>query len=88
MLFRFLSTHYHTKVGKWVLLALVIIHVLAIITYRLKKGQDLVTPMFTGNKVTGDGVAGSLDSTKSRFAAGLLLVACAGAVVTLVAWVA
>jgi cytochrome b len=34
----------------WVMLAAVALHVLAVLTYRLLKGQDLVGPMLTGRK--------------------------------------
>lgn len=44
------ATFYHKEVGKLILLALVTVHVLAIIFYRLKKGENLVLPMITGDK--------------------------------------
>ena len=45
-----LATWVHTTVNKAVLIALVLLHVAAILYYRLAKHRDLVRPMLTGDK--------------------------------------
>lgn len=44
------ATSWHKELGQWIILALVALHVLAIIFYKLKKGQSLVRPMLVGDK--------------------------------------
>ena len=59
-----------------VLLALSVVHVLAVLAYRLRPGVDLIGPMFTGRKRTDDPAIHG-----SRLAlAGALLLASAAAV--------
>jgi cytochrome b len=49
-----LATWYHKAVGKWVLLALVLLHVGALVFYLRVKGENLVRAMFTGDKWVAD----------------------------------
>jgi cytochrome b len=74
------ATSWHIAYGKWLLLALVALHVGAIVVYRLR-GQNLVKPMFTGDKDLPPDVPPSTDSLASRAVAAVLLLAVgAGAV--------
>lgn len=82
------ASDYHTEVGKLVLLALVVLHIAAIVIYRIKKGQNLVTPMIRGDKETLAGVPSARDDMGSRVLALLIFGLCAAAVATLLSWVA
>ncbi|MCS7101478.1 MAG: cytochrome b/b6 domain-containing protein [Burkholderiaceae bacterium] len=77
-----LLTRIH-KLNQYVLYALVALHVAAIAFYRLIKREDLLLPMFTGDRT---GVAGepARDDLAMRLRAALLLALAAGAVAYLV----
>jgi cytochrome b len=77
-------TGYHHKVGQWVLAALVLLHLAAIVTYRLRLRLDLVGPMISGDKLLPAGVPASDDSHSMRALAVVLLTACAAIVAWLV----
>lgn len=78
-----LATNYHAHIGKWVLLALVVLHVAAIGLY-LWRRQNLVGAMLHGDKELVAEVPGSRDDAVSRTAALLVFLGCAG----VAAWVA
>lgn len=82
------ASDYHTEVGKFVLLALVVLHIIAIAVYRIKKGQNLVTPMVRGDKQTPTGVPSARDDLVTRLLALLLFLLCGGAVAALLGWAA
>ncbi|MBK5206155.1 MAG: cytochrome b/b6 domain-containing protein [Polaromonas sp.] len=71
-----LATHYHASIGKWVLLALVLLHLAAIIFY-LRRKNNLVGPMLHGDKSLEFDAPPSRDDTVSRAAALGILTACA-----------
>jgi cytochrome b len=71
------ATYYHAEIGKLILIALVILHVLAICLYFLKKRENLVRPMITGDKTLDYEVVGSEDHARSRIKAVLILAVCA-----------
>ena len=64
-----LLTWVHTEVNKLVLIALVLLHVAAIVYYRLVKRRDLVRPMLTGDKELPTPVEPAHDTWGSRMAA-------------------
>jgi cytochrome b len=74
------ATTYHTEVGIFVLIGLVVLHIGAIIFYRLKKREDLVRPMIRGDRVTQVAVEGSCDDNRSRSFAAVVFLACAALV--------
>ncbi len=76
------ATFYHTNVGKLILIALVLLHVGAILFYLFKKRENLVRPMIRGDKVTEIATQSSRDDAHSRALAIMVLLACAA----LVAW--
>ncbi|NMM08637.1 cytochrome b/b6 domain-containing protein [Polaromonas sp.] len=78
-----LATQYHANIGKWVLLALVLLHIGAIIYY-LRRKHHLVGAMLHGDKDLVLAAPPSRDDAVSRAAALLILAACAG----LAYWVA
>lgn len=77
------ATAWHKGYGQWLLLALVALHIAAIVAYRLR-GKNLVTPMLTGDKPLAPDVPASADSATTRSLAALVL---AGAAV-LAVWIA
>lgn len=79
-----LATAWHTEVGKAILIALVLLHVGAIVYYRRQKQINLVTPMLTGDKTLPAGTPASADTLATRLRAVALLAACGA----LAAWIA
>jgi cytochrome b len=78
-----LATSYHKNIGKWVILALVLLHIAAIVFYLWRK-HNLVGAMLHGDKELIAPVRSSRDDAASRLSALVLLAVCAG----FVAWVA
>ncbi len=78
-----LLTSWHKSFGQWLIIALVLLHVAAIVYYLLKKRQNLVRPMIVGDKALAPDVPASADTGASRTLALVLLAACAA----LVAWI-
>jgi cytochrome b len=76
-------TAYHKNVGEPVLIALVVLHLGAVLYYRLRKKQDLIGPMWHGDKKLGFSAPASRDDLRSRIMAALLLGICSA----VVAWV-
>ena len=74
-----LGSRYHTELGKWILLALVLLHVAAII-YHVRRRQGLLAAMLHGDKQLSAPAAAARDDARSRITAFLLLCLCAAAV--------
>jgi cytochrome b len=72
-----LSTSYHKNIGKWVLLALVVLHIAAIVYY-LSRKHNLVGAMLHGDKELVVQAPSARDDTVSRVAAMLILAVCGG----------
>lgn len=72
-----LTTNYHKNIGKWVLLALVVLHIAAIVFY-LSRKHNLVGAMLHGDKELVVQAPPSRDDTVSRVAAVLILAVCGG----------
>jgi cytochrome b len=77
------ATGWHAAWGKWILLALVALHVVAILYYRFARQKNLVTPMFSGDKPLPAGTPASTDNLATRGLALLLAAAC----VALAIWI-
>ena len=77
-----LATDYHKNIGKWILLALVILHVLAIAFYLWRK-HKLLPAMLHGDKELVVAVPPSRDDALSRMGALLVFAASCG----VAAWV-
>ena len=77
-----LITAYHADVGKYILLALVVLHIGASLFYLFKKKENLIGPMLNGDKVLGFAAPQSRDDAASRLLALAVFAGCAG----LVAW--
>jgi cytochrome b len=74
-----LGSQYHTELGKWILLALVLLHVAAII-YHVRRRQGLLAAMLHGDKQLPAPAAAARDDARSRITAFLVLCLCAAAV--------
>lgn len=72
-----LATNYHANIGKWLLLALVVLHIAAIIFYLWRK-HNLVSAMLHGDKELVLPAPPSRDDAVSRLAALLIFLLCAG----------
>ena len=73
------ATSWHKGTGKTILIVLVVLHIAAIVFYRVKKNKNLVTPMITGDKALPADVPPSRDSVATRVLAAVLLAACVAA---------
>lgn len=73
------ATWYHKDIGQWLLVALIVLHVLAIVFYAARK-QNLVGPMLHGDKPAAAGTLPSRDDLGSRLLALVVFGACAAAV--------
>jgi len=83
-----LLTTYHADVGKYILLALIALHVGAIVFYRVKRQQNLVAAMFSGDQAVAVAAPGSRDDAGSRLLALGVWCLCALGVAAGVYWVA
>ena len=77
-------TAYHADIGRWIVLALVVLHVGAIVFYRVKRNRNLLGPMISGDKLLPVHVPAATDSWGRRLFAAVLLAACAAGVAKLV----
>lgn len=74
-----LATWYHASVGKWIVLALVLLHLAAIAYYTARKHR-LVSAMLSGDKLAAAGLQSARDDVTSRSLALLVLAASGGLV--------
>ena len=72
------ATAWHTGAGKLLLIALVALHVAAIVFYAWRRGRNLVRPMIVGDKPLPAGTPASADGAPQRLLALLLAAASAG----------
>lgn len=72
------ATSYHKDIGKYLVLGLVALHVLAIVFYTVVRKQTLVKPMLVGDKTLPESTKPSRDDAVSRIAALVVLGASAG----------
>ena len=78
------ASGYHAEIGQYLVLALVALHLLAILFYTLVKKKTLVHPMLAGDKVLPVPAPAARDDAATRLAALAVLALCAAAVVWLV----
>lgn len=71
------TTFYHANVGKFVLLALLALHLGAIVFYLVAKQQNLIRPMIDGDKKIDFTAHSSKDTPASRSLALSILIGCA-----------
>lgn len=77
------ATAWHKGLGKGVLLALVLLHVGAVLWYKVRQKQSLLPAMLHGDKVLAQDVPASRDDARTRLVAVIAVLACA----FLVRWV-
>lgn len=79
-----LASEYHTETGKALLITLVVLHIGAVLFHKYVKGDDLISPMVSGDKVLPEDLAhttpASADTWVTRTKAVLVLALCAYAV--------
>lgn len=78
------ASAYHADIGKYLVLALVALHLLAIAFYVLVKKKRLVRPMIAGDKALPFPAPAARDDATTRLTALALLALCAAAVAWLV----
>ena len=66
------ATNYHKNIGKFILIGLTLLHVAAILFYLVKKKENLIRPMLTGNKHLLAPMPPVRDDAQSRLAAVLI----------------
>lgn len=76
-------TKWHSDYGQWLVIALIVLHLAAILYYFAVKKRNLARPMLTGDKQLVAAAPAAIDNARSRTLAAVLLVLCAG----LVGWV-
>jgi cytochrome b len=75
------ATAWHKNYGEAIIITLVVLHVGAIVFYRLRRQKDLVGPMLSGDKplpAGGAAIPASRDDTRTRLLALVLAAAAAG----------
>lgn len=77
-----LATNYHKNIGKWIILALVVVHIAAIVFY-LWRRQNLIKPMLHGDKQLAVVMPASRDDAASRVGALVIFGIC----VVFVTWI-
>ncbi len=70
------ATSWHHGPGQWLLLTLVGLHLAAILFYLLRRKNDLVRPMLSGDKRLPVGTPPSADGAAARLLALLVALAC------------
>jgi len=73
-----MASAWHSQVGKWGIIFLVCVHVLAVLFYVVVRRHRLVRPMVSGDKLVSRRVAPSRDDPASRMVALMVFGVCAG----------
>lgn len=78
------ATSYHRQIGQWLVIALGVMHIVAVLFYLWRRREDLISPMLHGDKPIGTaqapGLPASRDDARARLLA--LVVMALSAVVT------
>ena len=74
------ATDYHKNIGQFILIGLVTLHVAAVLFYLVKKKENLIRPMVTGDKQLPLPMPPARDDMQSRLTALLLLTSSVGLV--------
>jgi cytochrome b len=70
------ATSWHKDLGQYLIMALVVLHVAAVLFYLLKKGRNLIAPMWHGDKQRlAPGTPPSADGVAQRALAAVLIAA-------------
>lgn len=74
------ATRYHKNIGKFVVLGLVVMHLMAIAFYKWVKRDSLVLPMVTGDKLAAQALPPARDDGLTRVLALVVFGVCAACV--------
>jgi cytochrome b len=77
-------TSYHKTWGKYILITLILVHIAAILFYRIKKRENLIAPMIGGDKNMASLVPASVDTFATRMGALAVFAICAASVAWMV----
>jgi len=80
------ATYYHTAIGQYVLYALALLHIAAIVFYHFKRQENLVPAMWHGDKALAEPQPSARDDWKTRLLALVIFALGAGLVAGLVQW--
>jgi cytochrome b len=72
------ATFFHTAIGKFIVIGLVVLHVVAIAHHYFIRKENLVKPMINGFKTTAAQVQGTHDTMKTRLMAAVVFMLCGG----------
>jgi cytochrome b len=72
------ATSWHEGPGQYAIYALVGLHIAAVLFYRYARGNDLIAPMWHGDKVLSPGTPASADGVRERVAAAVLVAFAVG----------
>ncbi|MDP3084403.1 MAG: cytochrome b/b6 domain-containing protein [Rubrivivax sp.] len=78
------ATSWHKSWGQWIVLALVLTHIAAIVFYLWRRNVNLVRPMWAGDKPLVASTPAAADHGRSRLLALVLATLCAAAVTMIV----
>ncbi len=78
-----LATGWHKQYGQWIVIALALMHIAAVLFYLFAKKRNLIVPMVSGDKALAGDVPAAADGARQRLIA-LIVVAAAAAGV---AWI-
>jgi cytochrome b len=81
------ATAWHKNYGEAIIIALVVLHIGAILYYRLRKKVDLIGPMLSGDKALPGGAGAEVPSSRDDAAARLFALVLALAAGGLAIWV-
>jgi cytochrome b len=73
-------TRWHRNFGQYLIIALIVLHVGAILFYLVRRNKNLIRPMLSGDKSLVVDAPASSDNLRTRLAALVLIAACAGIV--------
>ena len=78
------ATRWHKHFGQWIIIALVTLHIVAILFYALQRRQNLVASMLHGDKPLSSEIPAAIDTGRTRALALAIVVLCAIGVVCVV----
>lgn len=80
------ASRYHKSWGKWILIGLVALHLLALLVYKLVARQALVSAMITGDKTLNEPAESANDGPKQWLLAAVLYAIACGLTYLVVTW--
>ncbi|TDQ39298.1 cytochrome b/b6 domain-containing protein [Tepidicella xavieri] len=80
------ASRYHKGWGKWILIGLVALHLLALLAYKLLARQALVSAMITGDKIMNEPAESANDGPRQWLLAAVLYAIACGLTYLVVTW--